>query len=508
MLPEKRNVPVKLKKRAELVIVEHVESGCGKKGHRISGVQEDSIAWELGVLPGMFLVSVNGQDIEDIFDYRFLMADTQVDVLIREENGEETLLSVEKDEDEDFGVSFDSPLMSGYRSCSNRCIFCFIDQMPRGMRKTLYFKDDDSRLSFLQGNYVTLTNMSDHDIRRIIRYRMEPINISVQTTNPELRVRMLQNRFAGVALSKMRTLKEAGIAMNGQIVLCKGWNDGDELERTIRDLTEMLPEMQSVSVVPVGLSRFREGLTPLEPFTSEDACRVIDTIEAWQKRIWDALSETYVPEEGETEPDLMRGAPRHFIHASDEWYILAGRPLPEAERYDGYLQYENGVGMLRLLINETEEAVRQYREEASAGKLSYPGARRTTDVCGLSAAPYIRQLSDMVTEAFPETHMEVVPVRNDFFGEHITVTGLLTGRDILKQLKERFEAGEEPGDELLIPVSALRRGEKVFLDDLTTDDLVRELGVPVRIVGDSGEDFVRAQLGLSRASEKEKQYYE
>ena len=544
------------------------------RGHKISCVAEGSIAWELGVEPGMYLVSVNGQELEDIFDYTYLMSGTEAQVLIREENGDETLLEIEKDENEDFGVEFESPLMNGYRSCSNRCIFCFIDQMPKGMRPTLYFKDDDSRLSFLQGNYVTLTNMSDHDIERIIRYRMEPINISVQTTNPELRVRMLRNRFAGEALRKMKQLKDAGIAMNGQIVLCKGWNDGEELDRTIRDLTAYLPEMQSVSVVPVGLSRYREGLEPLEPFTAEDAGKVIDQIERWQQVIWDRLAASYVPEEDASyvpeedaayvpeedaypaedgacvdaeafppegksfadadafppedeafenpeayspedeaypygEAELMRGAPRHFIHASDEWYILAGRELPPEESYDGYIQFENGVGMLRLLISETEKALAHYRREAAAGRIHVPEKRVVTDICGLLAAPYIERLSRKITEAFPGTEIRVSPIRNDFFGERITVTGLLTCRDIISQLKERQERGEELGEELLLPVTVLRRGEEVFLDDLTTEDLVRAVGLPVRIVGGSGDDFVRAQLGLSNEyREKDRQYYE
>ena len=522
--------------------------GMMTRGHKISKVAEDSIAWELGVEPGMYLVSVNGQELEDIFDYTYLMSGTEAQVLIREENGDETLLEIEKDENEDFGVKFESPLMNGYRSCSNRCIFCFIDQMPKGMRPTLYFKDDDSRLSFLQGNYVTLTNMSDHDIERIIRYRMEPINISVQTTNPELRVRMLHNRFAGEALRKMKQLKDAGIAMNGQIVLCKGWNDGEELDRTIRDLTAYLPEMQSVSVVPVGLSRYREGLEPLEPFTAEDAGKVIDQIERWQQVIWDRLAASYVPEEdgypaedesgvdpdafpaedeSGVDPDafpaedesgpsyaygeaeLMRGAPRHFIHASDEWYILAGRELPPEESYDGYIQFENGVGMLRLLISETEKALAHYRREAAAGRIHVPEKRVVTDICGLLAAPYIERLSRKITEAFPGTEIRVSPIRNDFFGERITVTGLLTCRDIISQLKERQERGEELGEELLLPVTVLRRGEEVFLDDLTTEDLVRAVGLPVRIVGGSGDDFVRAQLGLSNEyREKDRQYYE
>ncbi len=484
-----------------------------KTGHRISQVTDGSIAWELGVEPGMFLVSINGEEVEDSFDYTYLMADSSLSVLIREENGEETLLEVEKEEDEDFGLEFESPLMNGYRSCSNRCIFCFIDQLPKGMRETLYFKDDDSRLSFLQGNYVTLTNMTDHDIERIIRYRMEPINISIQTTNPELRVRMLRNRFAGEALKKLRVLKDAGIAMNGQIVLCKGWNDGPELDRTIRDLTAYLPQLQSVSVVPVGLSRYREGLEKLEPFTPGEAGQVIDQIERWQRRIWERLSAAWQEEDDTGDPPdeeaLMRGAPRHFIHASDEWYILAGRELPEEERYDGYIQYENGVGMLRLLMTETAAAVKAYRRRLDRGELSVPESRHVTSVCGLLAAPYIRRLAEEVESAFPGCTLSVLPIRNDFFGERITVTGLLTGQDIIARVRERRAEGFDLGEELLLPVNTLRRGENVFLDDLTTEDLADAAGIPVRIVGEDGDAFVRAQIGLAGTDkEEDRQYYE
>ncbi|MDO4620187.1 MAG: DUF512 domain-containing protein [Lachnospiraceae bacterium] len=476
------------------------------KGHEISVVQENSIAWEEGVEPGMFLVSVNGTPVEDVFDYRFLMNDEHVDVLIREANGDETLLEIDKEADEDFGVEFVSSMMDDYKSCHNRCIFCFIDQMPPGMRDTLYFKDDDSRLSFLQGNYVTLTNMNDRDINRIIRYRMEPINISVQTTNPELRVKMLRNRFAGDIFPKLKKLKDAGIAMNGQIVLCKGWNDGAELDRTISDLTEYLPEMRSVSVVPVGLSRFRDGLEKLEPFTKEDAEQVIDMIEGWQKRIWEKLAASYVPEEDETEPDLMRGAPRHFIHASDEWYILAGRELPPAEQYDGFIQYENGVGMLRLLQMETDEALAKYRKEQTLTEKTQQ--RRVTSVCGLLAAPYIRRIMEQIEAAFPWVKVDVCPIRNRFFGESITVTGLITGQDLISQLQERRENGIDLGEELLLPVSTLRAGERVLLDDICIDDIERSLGIPVRVVWDSGEDTVRAALGLPPVRKEERQIYE
>ncbi len=476
----------------------------GSSGHRIRTVDEDSIAYELGVLPGMSVVSVNGHEIEDIFDYRFLMQDTHVDVLIREESGEETLLEIDKDEDEDFGVSFDSSLMDSYRSCSNHCIFCFIDQMPPGMRKTLYFKDDDSRLSFLQGNYVTLTNMSGRDIDRIIRYRMEPINISVQTTNPELRARMLHNRFAGDLLGKMRRLKDAHIAMNGQIVLCRGWNDGPELERSIRDLTAFLPEMQSVSVVPVGLSRYREGLTPLEPFTREDACEVIDMIERWQVKIMKEMAASWHGQQDGPVPDFAQGAPRHFIHASDEWYILAGRELPEKERYDGFVQYENGVGMLRLLEDETNRAISDLAgERGEIGDLPRGRKRVVTSATGILAAPYIRELARRICGAFPGNEVRVRAIRNDFFGERITVAGLITGGDLIAQLK-----GQEIGDELLIPVTMLKRDERVFLDDVTVEDVGRELGVPVRVVQDSGEDLVRAVIGLEPVKEEGRQSYE
>lgn len=278
---------------------------------------------------GDTLLQINGEEIGDIFDYQYLMQDEYIEVLLQKADGEEWLLEIDKDYGEDLGIEFENGLMDDYRSCHNKCIFCFIDQMPEGMRKTLYFKDDDSRLSFLQGNYVTLTNMSDHDLERIVKYRLSPINISFQTTNPQLRCKMLNNRFAGEALKKADRLYEAGIAMNGQIVLCKGVNDKEELERSISDLTGYLPHLESVSVVPVGLSKYRDGLYPLEPFTEEDAVEVLDTIHRWQDRLYAEYG-------------------THFVHASDEWYLLAGRKLPEAGRYDGYLQLENGVGMLQI----------------------------------------------------------------------------------------------------------------------------------------------------------------
>lgn len=462
------------------------------RGHRIVKVLPGKIAEEMGVEPGMYLVSVNGHEIEDVFDYRFYMADEHLDILIREENGEETLLEVDRDPDEEFGVEFESSLMSDYKSCRNRCIFCFIDQMPKGLRPTLYFKDDDSRLSFLQGNYVTLTNMSDHDIDRIIQYRMEPINVSVHTTNPALRRRMLGNRFAGNIFPKLRRLADAGIELNGQIVLCRGINDGEELERTIRDLSTYRPALKSVSVVPVGLTKFRQHLPKLEAFDGESAGEVIDLIEKWQRKL---SGDGICPETP------------HFIHASDEWYILAGRELPEEERYDGYLQYENGVGMVRLMETEVRAELHELTANAPEG-FSVP-SRCMTLVCGTLIEGHLRNFTQMIEAAFPSVKIRVQAIRNDFFGPSITVTGLITGQDLIAQLKEtKLREPGALGEEILLPVTMLRSGEKVFLDDLTTDDVERELALPVHVVWATGTELVRAVLGLAPLHGGQRQIYE
>ena len=395
-----------------------------KHEHIVKNVEAGSIAEELGIEPGDRLLAIDGQEIEDIFDYQFYEESEELLLLIEKADGEQWELEIEKDADESLGISFGEGLMDEYRSCRNRCIFCFIDQMPPGMRDTLYFKDDDSRLSFLQGNYITLTNMSDHDVERIVRYRLEPINISFHTTNPELRCRMLHNRFAGDALKKVDILYQGGIEMNGQIVLCRGVNDGEELERTIRDLTKYLPLLKSVSVVPVGLTRFREGLYPLEPFTREEAREVLRVIHRWQKKIYEEYG-------------------IHFIHAGDEWYLLAEEEVPEEERYDGYLQLENGVGMLRLLFNEFEEGMERLGDGDRSGEISA--------ATGKLAYPYIRRMADRIQERYPGVKVHVYCIRNDFFGERITVSGLITGQDIIAQLK-----GKELGSRLLLPCNMLK----------------------------------------------------
>ncbi|MBQ9140915.1 MAG: DUF512 domain-containing protein [Lachnospiraceae bacterium] len=440
-----------------------------KKQHVISKVLPGSIAEELEIEAGDILLAIDNTEIEDIFDYQFLVQDTYIEVLIQKPDGEQWLLEVDKEFDEDLGIEFENGLMDEYRHCHNKCIFCFIDQMPKGMRETLYFKDDDSRLSFLQGNYVTLTNMSDHDIDRITRYHLSPINISFQTMNPQLRCKMLNNRFAGDALKKVDVLYEAGITMNGQIVLCKGVNDGAELEFSIRELAKYLPNLESVSVVPVGLSKYREGLYPLEPFNKEDAEQVIDMIEEWQRRIYAEFG-------------------LHFIHASDEWYILAEREVPEEERYDGYLQLENGVGMLRLLLEEFQDGMLRLTAESDLPDASV--REELSMATGLLAYPYIKKLAESMEESFPNLKIHVYPITNEFFGERITVSGLLTGQDIEKQLK-----GKVLGSRLLLPQNVLRSGEEVFLDDFTKTDLEKSLQVPINIVKSSGYDFIDCILG-------------
>jgi len=461
------------------------------KKHIIAKVQPNSIAEECGFEKGDILLKINDSEIEDAFDYQFLTTDEFLVLTVESKQGEIVEIEVEKDAGEDLGLEFENSFMDDYRSCRNKCIFCFIDQMPPGMRETLYFKDDDTRLSFLQGNYVTLTNISDEDISRIIRYRMEPINISFQTMNKELRCMMLHNRFAGDALRRADELYEAGIEMNGQIVLCKDVNDKAELEYSIEQLYKYVPVLRSVSVVPVGLSKFREGLYPLKPFEKEDAEKTIDMIEKWQKK---AFSEKGL----------------HFIHASDEWYFLAGRDFPEEERYDGYLQLENGVGMVRNYIEEFKETfieqfgqsrecaeiisnfekrihnvVNDKKAEDTSESNANKGRVRVSLATGLLFAPVLKACIDAMNKALPEADFEVYPIRNDFFGERITVAGLITATDLTAQLKEK-----EIGEALIIPDTMLRYGEAVFLDDITVSELETALHCRVDIVKSTGRDLV------------------
>ena len=493
-----------------------------KKGsiHKIIQVAPGSIAEEYGIEPGDSLLSVNGSEVEDVFDYRYLTRVEDLTIVIRKEKHSEEFLAmnlspdepedweleIEKDASEDLGLEFESGLMDEYRSCKNRCIFCFIDQMPKGVRETLYFHDDDARLSFLQGNYITLTNMSDHDIDRIIRYQLEPINISFHTMNPKLRCQMLHNRFAGEVFDKVKRLKEAGIEMNGQIVLCRGMNDREELEYSLKEFEQYLPQLRSVSVVPVGLTKYREHLPKLESFDRESACEVIDLIERWQ----DYYMEHY-------------GI--HLVHASDEWYLLAGREMPPTEQYDGFLQLENGVGMVRLLteqVRETLDLVKEsgnpqetvsadlpldavhteqpqglrqmdHKPEENTGQnMSGCRKRHVTIATGMLAGPVLKQLAEEIMTVFPNVSADVIPVRNDFFGEKITVSGLITGQDLVKQL-----LGKDLGDNLLIPVNMLRSNEEVFLDDMTVSQIEETLQTKIVIVESDGRSLVDAITGTT-----------
>ena len=431
-----------------------------KQKHIVAKVLPDSIAEELGLEPGDEILKINNEEIKDILDYMFLVQDEEIVLTVRTRQGEEVDVEIEKDADEDLGIEFENDFMDNYRSCKNKCIFCFIDQMPPGMRETLYFKDDDDRLSFLQGNYVTLTNMDDDEVDRIIRYRLEPINISFQTMNPELRCKMLNNRFAGEALKKADKLYEAGIIMNGQIVLCKGWNDKEELEYSLSQMYKYVPVLESVSIVPVGLSKYREGLAKLEPFNKEDAKEVIKTVKKWQDI---AYKEHGI----------------HFVHASDEWYLLAEEELPDPETYDGYLQLANGVGMI---TSEREDFYFEYNDLIENYKKDNDHkAVKITCVTGKLAFSLIKEMAMRMEEALPNLTIEVIAIRNDFFGELITVTGLITATDLMNQLKDR-----ELGDSLCIHECMLRSGEEVFLDDYSVSNVMSTLQVKVDIVKSNG----------------------
>lgn len=428
----------------------------------INSVIPGSPAQNGGVQKGDILKEINGHSITDVLDYMFYAAETSVDIVIIRGN-EEMMISIEKDEYDDLGLEFESFLMDSKQSCRNKCVFCFIDQMPPGMRDTLYFKDDDARLSFLQGNYVTLTNLEQRDIDRIIKMKLN-INVSVHTTNPELRVKMMNNRFAGEKLKYIRQLAESGIQLNCQIVCCPGLNDGDELRRTLSDLYDLMPNISSLAVVPVGLSRFREGLYPLTCFNKKSASETIDIIEEFQRKsIENYGTRTFFP--------------------SDEFYLLAERELPLGNTYEEYPQYENGVGMLRSLIDEFESALENAEWEG--------GERHASVATGYLAYDTIKMLSEMAMKRFPQLKCDVYRIRNDFFGESITVTGLITAGDLITQLK-----GKSLGDELLISSSMLRRDSDEFLDDLTIPDIEKELNIIVRTTENDGYDLLDALIGI------------
>ena len=434
----------------------------------ITHVEERSRAREAGILAHDILISINGNEINDVLDYRFYLAERSISLAVVRD-GRALCFDIRKSEYDDIGLDFETPLMDKKHSCKNKCVFCFIDQLPKGMRKTLYFKDDDSRLSFLHGNYITLTNLTESDIDRIIKMRISPVNISVHTTNPELRVRMMKNPRAGEVLSYINRLADAGITICAQIVLCKGLNDGEELLRSMKDLSELYPSLDSVSIVPAGLTKYRHGLHPLEAFSPEECVEVVKTVE----NFGDGCIEKY--------------GSRLFFPA-DELYIKAGLPLPEDGFYEGYSQIQNGVGM----ITDMRASIEFELEEAEEYKKRFRAPRKVSVATGYAAFNHIRAVCESIRGAFEGLDIQVYPIRNDFFGHSITVAGLLTGQDIAAQLQ-----GKELGDELIFPSVCLRAEGDVFLDDMTPEELSEKLGVPTRPSSGEGREFLSAVLGIN-----------
>ena len=429
-------------------IIKSIEAGSPADNRRIS--------------PGDRLVSVNGHEINDVLDYKFHTYDEKLVLELEKPGGRRKKVHLRKPEGMDIGLNFDSYLMDRARSCANKCLFCFVDQLPDGMRSTLYFKDDDARLSFLQGNYITLTNLVPREVQRIIDLHVSPINVSVHATDPELRSLLLGNKNGGRGLEIMKRFSDAGIVMNCQIVCCPGLNDGAQLEKTMEDLTQMYPQVASVSIVPVGLTMHRQGLYALTPFDREKALETVKQVEEYSLKCLENYSS-------------------RIFFCADELYLKAGLPLPEDEFYEEYPQLENGVGLMRLLITEFDSAL-GYAEKGDYTDFSV--------ATGVSAAPFIEKLVRKAENMSPEIHGRVYPIENDFFGHTIDVAGLVTGGDIIKQL-----SGKELGERILIPRNMLRQGEGVFLDDVTVDELSARLGVPVRIVEQDGGDLADAVFG-------------
>ena len=435
---------------------------------KIKSVEERSYAKKAGIKPLDTLVSINDNEITDVLDYRFYLADKLVKLTLLDENGKEYSVKIRKGEYDDIGLEFETALMDEKHSCRNGCIFCFIDQNPEGMRAPIYFKDDDSRLSFIHGNYITLTNMYDKDIERIIKMRISPVNISIHTTNPELRVKMMKNKRSGDVLRYLDDFKNAGLSMCGQIVLCKGVNDGDELLRTLRDLSAYYPEMGSVSVVPAGLTKHREGLYPLTDFTPDEAAAVIDMVDSVACE------------------QLEKYGSRQFF-AADEFYLKSGRPLPSTEYYEDYPQIENGVGLLRSFSDEFGMAVEDIEDMIA----TLEEERTVTVATGVAAYDMLADFAKRIMDLCPLLKINVVKIINEFFGESITVSGLLTGKDMYNQLKDI-----ELGEELLIPASALRAEDEDFLCGMTLCELSDKLGVKVTPVGSDGYEFAEAVFGI------------
>ncbi len=426
----------------------------------IKYVEPRSIAEEAGLEAGDTLVKINGHDFHDILEYRYLTAEYEVTLEVLKKDGTTEIITVENDY-EDIGIEFSDGLIDEAQSCRNKCIFCFIDQLPKGMRETVYFKDDDTRLSFLQGNYVTLTNMSDEEIDRLIKMRVSPINVSVHATNPQLRCKMLNNRFAGKCYNIMKKFAKNNIYMNCQIVLCPEINDKKELDRSISDLAALFPYVSSVSVVPVGLTRYREGLYPLTPFTAESSKAVIEQVEKWQKKLLQKLG-------------------TRLIYLSDEFYLNAGIEMPEADEYEGFPQLENGVGLIASMKEEFDAAIKLVNKKYS---------RTVAIATGELATPFIGDLAKRLSDK-TGIKISVYPIKNDFFGGGVNVAGLVTGRDLIAQMTDKPKS-----DILLIPQSMLRDDDNIFLDDTTVAEVENALNMKIEPVLNDGYEFIEKIIG-------------
>jgi putative radical SAM enzyme (TIGR03279 family) len=427
-------------------------------GHKINYIEKNSIAEELDINIGDELLQVNGKDIHDILEYIYEIASEYVELTILKKNGEVLIYEIEKNYDEKIGCEFKNPILDEPNSCKNKCIFCFIDQLPKGMRKSLYFKDDDSRLSFLHGNYITLTNLSEEDINRIIELKISPINISVHTTNPELRLEMIKNPKSKDLMPVLKRFSEAGITVNGQIVLCPDYNDGDELNRTMKEIYSLGENFANLAIVPVGLSKHREGLTDLRAVNKEDAINTIKQVEKFQKK-----------------SKKERG--NHFVYLSDEFYITADHDFPSYDSYDGFPQLENGVGLTVKLNKEVDEQLKALSGNNKSDSV--------TIITGVSASDQLRKISRKINKKYPNIKIEIKTIINEFFGEKITVAGLITGIDILKQVDVN-----QLGDKVIIPEVMLKSDEDIFLDDVLLTEIEEKFNHKIIVVKNDGYELI------------------
>lgn len=428
---------------------------------KIFDVTTGSHADKAGIKKGETLLSINSNEIVDVLDYRFYQVNRKLTLEVADEDKNVRTIEMTKGEYEEIGLEFETYLMDKQHSCRNKCIFCFIDQLPRGMRESLYFKDDDSRLSFLFGNYITLTNITEHEIDRIIKMHISPINVSVHTTNPELRCKMMNNRFAGDTLKYLKRFADAGITLNCQIVSCPGINDGDELVRTLTDLENLSVNM--TAIVPVGLTRYRENLYPLVPYNKETAGQTIDIIEK--------MGDECVKKHG-----------RRIFFPGDEFYLLAERELPSPEFYEDFSALEDGIGMIAYLTDDVGWKLEELDADESL-------CHKVTIACGEGVFPYMKRIMSMINEKFPNITINTRAIKNNFFGGGINVSGLVTGGDLIDQLRD-----DDLGDRLLIPSSMLRFENDLFLDDVSTDDVERELNITLIPINNNGNDLVEAVI--------------